>query len=501
MRRTFIFLAYACLGITSLIASSILPYSEIDIDTIVNDALEKFNVPGVAIGVAVNDRVVISKGYGTRKVNTNSPVSDQTLFPIASCTKAFTAFLLGQLVDEGKVAFDDPVIKYIPELILFNEDLTENLTIRDLLAHRTGMARHDPIWVFLDFPREQIPSLLQHLEPAYPLRTEFQYNNFMYALAGIVIERITGRTWEETCASQLLTPLGMNHANFFIDQLKANPDFSFPHAEINGSNLEIPFQSTLPTNPASGINANIQDMLKWVKLHLFNKELLQAAAIQPETLKEMHISHMPFSITESKEISILGYGLGWLIGKYRGLDFISHGGLMAGFSSEVSFLPSENIGLVILTNSSSNGDRAIFCIRNQILDKLLNQETTDWAACTQKIHQETTHKLQEALDNYHTLKSNRPTIHSLQQYAGLYEHPSYGAVEISIKNDNLFAAYGNMQIPLFYKSENIFSGQSFVLLSYGINPIFDFAFSENASQLSIGFESFRSAAPVLFRRY
>jgi len=157
-----------------------------EIETIVNEALKTFNVPGVAIGLVADDRIILSRGYGVRKVDEQLPVTKHTLFPIASCTKAFTALLLGQLIDEGKIAFDDQVIKYIPEFSLLDQDFTLNLTIRDLLAHRAGIARHDPIWVYLKLSRSEVIPLLRHLEPACGLRQEFQYNNFMYTIAGIV---------------------------------------------------------------------------------------------------------------------------------------------------------------------------------------------------------------------------------------------------------------------------------------------------------------------------
>lgn len=475
-----------------------------EIDTIVNEALKTFNVPGVAIGLVVDNQVILSRGYGLRKVDEQLPVTQHTLFPIASCTKAFTTFLLGQLVDEGKVAFDDQVIKYIPEFSLIDQDLTVNLTIRDLLAHRTGIARHDPIWVYLKISRSEIIPLLRHFEPACGLRQEFQYNNFMYAIAGIIIERVTGQSWEDAISARILRPLEMNDSNISIEQLKSNLNFSFPHAEINDIAVTVPFRDLYAVNPGGGINSNIIDMIKWIRLHL-SKGSFQGI-IQAETLQEMQTLHMTFppSSNISEEIYQLGYGLGWFIGKYRGHDLISHGGDIDGFSSDVSLLPTEGIGLVILTNSSSDGRYVISSVRNQIFDKILGKESINWQKKMQEMRDKIKIELKKFLENFKITTQIAYPVQSLINYVGSYEHPSYGVFDLSIENNHLIASYGETKTPLYLKSENVFSGQWNVLLAYGINPIVDITFFKNESgeiyKIEIPFEEFRSAKPIIFMR-
>lgn len=481
-------------------------FSITEIDHIVNDALELFHVPGAAIGLVIQDQVLLSRGYGTRNVNEASPITEQTLFPIASCTKAFTAFLLGQLVDEGKIAFDDPVKKYIPEFNLFDPEAAENLSIRDLLAHRSGMARHDPMWVYLEFPRSKVIELLQNLEPACGLRQEFQYNNFMYAIAGIIIERVSGQSWEKALSSRLLKPLKMNDSSTSVKQLEMSPDFSFPHAELNGRVEKIPFRNLEPVNPAGGLNSNIKDMTKWIKLQL-NKETFQPnTLIRNETLQEMHAMQIsfPFSINASEEIYQLGYGLGWFIGNYRGLDWINHGGDIDGFSSDVSLLPAEGIGLVILTNSSTDGRYVISSIRNQIFDKILLKKNTDWIRKMQEARDKTKLVLQKSLEKFKEITQMNHSIQSLEDYVGTYEHPSYGEIEININGNHLAASFGKMEFPLYFKSENVFTGESSILLAYGVNPLIDFTFIKNHEgemyHMQVPFEGFRSAKPIIFTK-
>ncbi|HEY4831008.1 MAG TPA: serine hydrolase domain-containing protein, partial [Waddliaceae bacterium] len=174
-----------------------------DIDSIVNDILESFNIPGIAIGVVADNEVVFCRGYGNRDQNQGFPATENTLFTIGSCTKAFTAFILGQLVDEGKIGWDDPIIKYIPEFSLLDHDRSSQVTIRDVLAHRTGVARHDAVWYFSKHSRENVLNVLPHLEMSCGLREEYQYNNLMYSVAGIVIERVTQQTWEQALSSRI----------------------------------------------------------------------------------------------------------------------------------------------------------------------------------------------------------------------------------------------------------------------------------------------------------
>lgn len=475
-----------------------------ELDIIVNDALKAFNVPGMALGLVIDNQLILSQGYGVRKVDEELPVTEHTLFPIASCTKSFTALLLGQLVDEGKIAFDDPVIKYIPEFSMLDQDLARNLTIRDLLAHRTGVARHDSIWVYLEISRSKVIELLSHFEPICGLRQEFQYNNFMYTIAGIVIERVLGQSWEDAMSSRLLRPLEMKDSNMSLEQLKISSNFSFPHAEINGITAVVPFCNLYPVNPGGGINSNIVDMAKWVRLQL-SRENLQNM-IQSETLQEMQTMQIAFSSSPNSDEAIyqLGYGLGWLIGKYRGHDLISHGGDIEGFSSDVSLLPAEGVGLIILTNSGSDGRYVISSVRNWIFDKILAKGNTDWIKKMQEIHDKTKLELKEVLENFKVTSQFIYPVQSLKEYIGSYEHPSYGVIDLNIESNHLVASYGKTKVILYFKSENVFSGQWDVLLAYGINPIIDITFFKNPSgdtyQVEVPFEQFRSAKSITFMR-
>lgn len=477
-------LGMAALSPQTLPEKSRFPLEEIE--AAAADALQIFNVPGVAVGIVIDNQILLSQGYGVRNVDEDLPVTERTLFPIASCTKAFTALALGQLVDEGKVAWDDPVIKYIPEFRLFDQERTDQVTIRDLLTHRTGIPRHDTIWVFAEMNRkEEVIGRMPYFEPICGLCQEFHYNNLMYTIAGIVIERITGQSWEEVIVDQVFRKLEMGDSNTSLSELQDNKDFSLPYAEIDGVIKRVPFLNPAVVNPAGGINSNIIDMMKWARLQLSDGNLVRL-----QTLQELHAKQI--FISDKEEDFDQYYGLGWFIGKYRGHDIISHGGGLDGFISEVILLPTEKLGIVILTNSCTGGQHVVSYLKNLIIDKFLGIDDIDRVAEMQKIRNEQKQELQEDLqETIRALNNNHRCLHPLEDYAGSYEHPSYGVIGMSIEEDDLVVSYGKVAMPLKYKGDDIFIGELPESMLYSAYPFLHFTFRKsidgNIDQLEVSF--------------
>lgn len=467
---------------------------EKEIDVIVNQALEEFHVPGIAVGIVIGDKTILCRGYGMRDLERNLPVTENTVFPIASNTKAFTSFLIGQLVEEGKVTWDDPVIKYIPEFRLYNEELSSQVTLRDLIAHRTGIPRHDVLWYLIrDMSEEDTLKALPYFPPVTKLRETFHYNNFMYVVAGRVICNVTGNAWEEEVFLRILKPLEMDHSG--TSQLQEISNISQPYAEIGDKIQKLSFLYPCSTLAASAIHSSVSDMTKWVQIQLFDRN--HSDFIQEETLNEMHTIHMPFAAQSplglihmpfsSSEPS--GYGLGWEIDTYKNRKHVHHGGTIEGFFSEVSLLPDEKIGLVILTNSSTDGRYAISYIEKKIFDLVLGIEDT---ACLEKIREQ---RYKEKLATHVCL---------LQKYEGDYTHPAYGIMQISIEYDSLVATLGKMRVHLKQKEEGVFEAKFPALLTYGVDPLVEFSFFSNSlgevDELRVPFEHFRSAPPIIFRK-
>lgn len=471
-----------------------------DLDSIVNDALNVFNVPGVAIGVVVDGKVILSKGYGYRNLDQALPATENTLFAIGSCTKAFTTFILGQLVDEGKINWDDPVIAYIPEFRLMDQYTTHHITIRDLVAHRSGIARHDMLWFNSDFTRSDVIKSLQYLEPACKLREKFQYNNLMYTVAGILIEKVTGQTWEEALSSRIFAPLSMLHSNESEKKSKTSEDFSMPYAEVAGEIKAIPFRNIHSVAPAGAINSSVSDMLKWVQLQLSDGTLLGQHFIRKETLQEMHTIQMPMTAsTPDEEVYHFGYGLGWCTGIYRGHYYLHHGGGIDGFISQVSLLPQEKIGVVVLSNSSSDGAFAVSVITNTIIDKLLEKTDVDWMEKSK--NQRDQFKKAQSEQTVEGNELNSKPAHKLEDYVGYYEHPAYGIVQVKLENDRLSATYGEMTLSLSHKCYDIFNGKIDEAL-FGDKSTISFSFSNNTSgdicELSLPLD--QSVKPIVFKR-
>jgi CubicO group peptidase (beta-lactamase class C family) len=319
----------------------------------------------------------------------------------------------------------------------------------------------------------------------------------MYAVAGIVIERVTGQTWEEALSSRIFAPLNMKSSNTTIEEQRSQ--ISLPYAEISGTLQRVPFRISHAVNPGGGINSNISDMIKWVQLQLADGRIEDQQILRGQTLQEMHSLQMsmPISSGDPQEIYKWGYGLGWFLENYRGYQCVSHGGLVDGFASHVSLLPTEKMGLVILTNSSSDGQYAVECIRNYIFDRLLKLQNVDWVKRIQDVREQVKQKLGQSLHEGHSERV-------LQEYLGSYEHPSYDVVEIKLENEHLVALFGNSSTPLHVKFDDGFSGRLQLLEIFSIDPFVDFTFVRDSfgevSELHIPFEGFRGNKPIVFKK-
>lgn len=473
---------------------------ELDLDTLVNDALQAFNVPGVAVGIVVDGQVVFAKGYGYRNIEHALPVTENTLFAIGSCTKAFTAFMLGQLVDEGKLNWDDPVIAHLPEFRLHDHYTTHHLTIRDLLAHRSGISRHDFLWILHpSLTHGDLIKSLEHFKPVCQLREKFQYNNLMYAVAGIIIERVTGQSWKDALSSRIFTPLSMLTANDSVKTSEQSKDFSLPYMEIEGNLKAIPFRPLQAAAPAGAINASVVDMLKWAQLQLSDGTFLDERLIRKETLQEMHTIQMPMTAANpAEEVYHFGYGLGWVTGIYRGHYYLHHGGGIDGFISQVALLPQEKIGVVLLSNSSSDGHFVVSSVTNTIIDKLVGHPSVGWLEKSKTQRQQVKTAQTQA-----SVKSNQPkqAPRNLEDYVGHYAHPAYGSIYVKQDKDQLLATCGSMTFTITHTCYDIFSGEVNDTC-FGENKALTFSFARSTSgdicELSIPLEPLVQA--IVFKR-
>lgn len=408
-----------------------------DFDDFVNQALKDWKVPGTAVGVVQDGKVILLKGYGYRDLEKQLPVTPNTLFAIGSITKSFTVSTLGMEMDEGKVDWDKPVRNYLPTFKMYDPVLTEQMTIRDLITHRSGLPRHDMVWYSSDFSREDIIRRLQYLEPNKPLRTTFQYNNLMFMTAGYIAGWLNGKSWENTIYERILIPLGMNGTNFSLKDSQSSPDFALPYRKGNDVKAEVkrmPFDEQCPDRcaigPAGEINSTVADMSQYLLFHLNKGKLAGKTLLSENNAIQMQTPQMVIQgAPDFKEESETSYGMGFFISQYRGRKRVEHGGNLDGFSAELAFLPNDGIGVVVLTNLDGTG--LPNAIAYNVFDRLLGLEPAPWSQRYLLMETKARESEQEAKNKgYVPHKTDTHPSHDLEDYVGDYGNPGYGVVSI-----------------------------------------------------------------------
>lgn len=431
------------------------------VDKELNELMKATKTSGFAVAVVHKDKVIYSAGFGYRDYENKTPVDANTLFAIGSSTKAFTCAVLGQLRNEGKLSFGDSPLKYVPELKFYNNDLNGNIIIEDLMSHRTGLPRHDISWyLFPSHSKDSLIQRIQYMEPSAGLRQQWQYNNFMFMLQGVIAEKITGKTWEDNIKDRFFIPLGMTRSNASIQEMKQASNASFGYEVKDDAIVKMKYYDIAAMSPAGSINSSVNDMANWLKTWINNgkfngKEILPDSYIADATSSHAVVNGgLPSEEMPNSFIS--NYGYGWFIMSYKGQYRVEHGGNIDGFSASVAFFPADDIGIVILTNQN-NSSLPSFA-RNTIADRLLNVKKTDWVAYY-KEQQEKSKKQKEEGKKNETKKTNEEShtpSHTLASYEGLYTNPGYGTLEIAIKNDSLFALMKNTKYYLKSKYYDIF---------------------------------------------
>ncbi len=425
-------------------------------DTFVTKTMEEWKVPGLGISIVKDGKVIFSKGFGFRDVKKGLKVTPKTLFAIGSCSKAFTAVTMGILVDEGKLDWDKPVREYLPSFKLKDPFATEGMTPRDLVCHRSGLPRHDSMWYNSSATRKELFDRLQYLEPSRDFRTTYQYQNLMFMTAGYMVGRITGTTWEKFVQNRIFGPLGMNDSNFSVEDSKKAPDFALPYMEKEDKVIEIPFRNIDTVGPAGSINSNVIDMTDWLLLNLEKGKFGEKQIISEESLREIHSPQMISSKSYKYDESFYStYGMGWGITSYRGHLMLSHGGGIDGFTARVTFMPRDNIGMVIFTNMS--GTPLPVIVAYNAYDRLLGLDQIPW---NKRIKDQIDKAKEEAekakKEKGKDRKLNTKPSHPLGDYAGDYEHPGYGVVAIKKEGDRLKGVFNSISFDVKHYHYDIF---------------------------------------------
>jgi CubicO group peptidase (beta-lactamase class C family) len=432
------------------------------LDTAFARVLKTWHAAGFAVAVVEKDKIVYAQGFGYRDYENKIPVTPNTLFAIGSCTKAFTASVIGILVKDGKLDYDKPVRNYLPELKFYNDDMNDHITLRDMMCHRTGLPRHDYSWyLFTTNSRDSLLQRIQYMEPSAGLRERWQYNNFMFFAQGVVAEKITGKKWEDNVREKLFAPLGMNNSFFSVDDMAKNADASLGYGLKNDSIIKkLDYYNIDAMGPAGSINSSVNDMAKWVTAWINNGKY-EGKQIIPETHRSEAItSQMAMGggtpDKETPDVYFSNYGFGWMLSSYRGHYRVEHGGNIDGFSASTSFFPSDSVGIIVLTNQNSSSVPSI--VRNLIADRMLKLKYKDWdselKARIDKAKKEDTDAKKSAIP---VAKKITKPVRELKEYEGLYSNNGYGTFDIQVLRDSLFAFAGKSTWWLRFKMYDIFN--------------------------------------------
>lgn len=423
----------------------------------INDAMQDWKVPGLAIAIVQDSQIIFCDGFGNRDVEQNLLVTPQTLFAIGSCTKAFTTMAMSILVERGFLDWDKPVRNYLPTFKLYDSYATEHITLRDLVTHRSGLPRHDAVWYTSRFTRQEIFERLQYLQPTHKLRTVFQYQNLMYMAAGYLVGEIAQSSWEEFVQLEIFNPLEMRDSNFSVMTSQKADDFALPYQEKDDQVEKIPFCNVDVSGSAGSINSNVADMANWLLLHLNQGKYGDQQIIAPNHLQEMHSPQVVMTQRlEYNELFYYFYGLGWAITSYRGHNLIQHGGNINGFAARTTLLPQDNIGIVVLTNLDQNP--VINTLTYYVCDRLLGLDQAPWNERMKEKYaqaKESTAKAKEQIAS--TRKPGTQPSHPLEDYTGYFEHPAYGILSVEIHDNRLTATHNSNIYKLEHYHYDIFA--------------------------------------------
>ncbi|MBK6794904.1 MAG: serine hydrolase [Anaerolineales bacterium] len=421
----------------------------------ISKTLAAWNIPGGAVAVVQGDDV-FTQGYGVLEAGKPEAVNADTIFAIGSTTKAFTSALIGMLVDEGKLAWDDLVIQYIPEFELYDDWVARHVTVRDLLCHRLGLERAQKIYYHRGYDQREIIRRMKYLKPAVGFRTGFNYANQQYGVAGLLVEAVTGKSWDDFITERIFNALNMSRSFSGHDRITDNKNFASPHAVLNETypagvrflgEMSAIENFKLTHEPAGSIHTSANDLAQWLKALLNNG----APLLQPNTFNELTTPQVVMQDVLNSELAPLAYlqpathfwtyALGWWAMDYRGEKVLMHGGQMPGYNSAVAFFPQRKLALAVMVNVHQTlAHAALFYA---ISDILLDKKDRDWSTEFQMVAQGYMAQVKGQVDEMRLKRDpNLPLSNKLDSYTGTFSNDLFGEMTVIIKDDSLNLKYG-----------------------------------------------------------
>ncbi len=447
--------------------------TSVQVDSLVLNAMQQFKVAGAAVAIVKDGKVIHQKGYGVKSILTKQPVEAKTNFQIASNSKAFATAGLAILVDEGKLSWKDKVVKYIPEFKMYNDYVTDNFMIEDLLCHRSGLGLGaGDLMLFpdgSDFTIGDVATSFQYFKPVSPFRTKYDYDNLLYLIAGEITARVSGISWEQFIQTRILEPLKMNHSATSFAGMQDKSSLAMPHStegEDGGKMKTFALSADMMNGAAAGILSNVADMSKWMIMQLNGGKYgdsLKLQLLSPKSKAEMWKMHTVQEVNPNPRYNshFAGYGLGWQLTDVKGNLNVSHTGGMPGMLSKVSLVPDQKLGIVILTNTENGGSALFTAVHNTILDSYLGLDKLDWVA---RIHKAISARKQSAdsvtLNVWKQVAASKKTKFNPADFIGVYEDNWFGKVEVFLNKKQLwFRSYRSPKLngPMYFYEANTFA--------------------------------------------
>ena len=422
-----------------------------DIDDIVVRAMDNFTVAGAAVAVVKDGKIVHQKGYGIQSIATKKKVTENTNFGIASNSKAFTTACLAILVEEGKMAWTDKVIHYIPEFKMYNDYVTQNFNIQDLLTHRSGLGLGIGDLMFFpdgsDFTIDDILGSFQYFEPVSAFRTKFDYDNLLYLVAGEIIKRVSGLAWEQFIEQRIFNPLSMDDSYASLTYINDQSKVASPHLnKAKKLSLTDPEQwdPTKINGAAGGIYSNVHDLSNWMLVQLNKGKYganLEQQLFTEVSQREMWRIHTTTEVNRNPRYNshFSGYGLGWNLTDVNGTMVVSHTGGLIGMLSKTMLVPDLNLGIIVLTNTYLDGAGLFSVVTQSLLDKYLGLDDFDWIGTyAKRLNQGASEADAVEAKIWATIAAVNTAIIDNKNYAGLYKDPWFGNIEIYEEDQQLW---------------------------------------------------------------
>ncbi len=440
------------------------------IDAAIKHSLDAWRVPGVAVAIVRDGEVIYLKGHGVKSLDADGPITPDTLFPIGSCTKAFTTTAMAILVDEGKMGWDDPVRKHLSFFHLGDPLADREVTLRDLVCHRTGLAPHDLLWYRSPWPPEEVVRRVGLLPLDRPFRTTFQYQSTMFTAAGLAVASTAGQPWQDFVQTRLFDPLGMKSSCFTTTAAEKAADRAVGHRLNRLGRPEVVdyYPEKIP-DPAGSIHSTARDLARWAIFQLGDGKIGERRIGSAANLAETHTPQMVIRLDGIErdlhpETVQMSYGMGWVLEDYRGVGLCSHAGAIDGFRAHITLIPEKKIGIVLLNNLQYT--RMNLPLSNSLVDLLLGLPRKDWnGLCADAVRRDEEAAAEKARDR--ESRRNRDTTPSceLSAYTGIYENPAYGTVRVTFEKGTLVWTWNDFTTPLEHYQYDTFLAPLDVLQS------------------------------------